>query len=73
MTEPIVFPHNDELDKRIQQRILNRVKALNEEVLDRLEIAAVDLAEGRHRAALGALDGIERQITTMRTILLLLS
>ena len=60
-------------DEAIRERILSRAKAVNAEILDRLRIAADDLEAGEHRAALGALDGIDVQLTTIRSVLLLLS
>jgi len=60
-------------DEAIRERILSRAKSVNAEILDRLRIAADDLEAGEHRAALGALDGIESQLTTIRSVLLLLS
>jgi len=47
--------------------------AINSKLQARLATVADDLDAGGHRAALGGLDGIERQIETMRTLLLLLS
>jgi hypothetical protein len=60
-------------DEAIRDRILSRAKAVNAEILDRLRIAADNLEAGEHRAALGALDGIEAKLTTIRSVLLLLS
>jgi hypothetical protein len=60
-------------DEAIRERILSRAKTVNAQILDRLRIAADDLEAGEHRAALGALDGIEAQLTTIRSVLLLLS
>jgi len=71
MTEPNPQPH--ELDERIRLRILERATEINTKLLARLSTAAEDLNLGRHRAALGALDGIEKQIHAMRTLLLLAS
>ena len=62
-----------DLDEAIRERILSRARAMNAEILDRLRIAADDLEAGEHRAALGALDGIEAQIGIIRSVLLLLS
>ena len=73
MMKPIAFPQADDLDKMIRKRILDRAKTLNGEVLQRIETAANDLDAGEYRAALGGLDGIEQQLTTIRSILLLLS
>lgn len=60
-------------DDAIRERILSRAKTVNAEILARLRTAADDLDAGQHRAALGALDGIEAQITIIRSVLLLLS
>jgi hypothetical protein len=60
-------------DEAIRERVLSRAKAVNAEILERLRTAADDLEAGEHRAALGALDGIEAQLTIIRSILLLLS
>lgn len=60
-------------DEAIRDRILNRAKTLTTEIIDRLTVAVADLSDGSHLAALGALAGIEQQITTVRSILLLLS
>ena len=72
MSEPTTQPRQPDPDEAIRNRILGRAKAINGEILARLETAAGDLANGEHRAALGALDGIERELTTIRSILLLL-
>jgi hypothetical protein len=47
--------------------------AINTTLLARLAMVADDLDAGGHRAALGGIDGIERQIDTMRSLLLLLA
>jgi hypothetical protein len=46
--------------------------AINTQLLARLAMVADDLDVGGYRAALGGLDGIEREIETMRCFLLLL-
>lgn len=71
MTKPNT-PSSDP-DEAIRERILSRAKAVNAEILERLQIAADDLEAGEHRAALGALDSIEAQLTIIRSVLLLLS
>jgi len=60
-------------DEVIRDRILDRAKTLTTEIIDRLTVAASDLSDGRHLAALGALAGIEAQLTIIRSVLLLLS
>jgi hypothetical protein len=59
-------------DDAIRDRVLERARAINTKLLARLGTVADDLDVGGHRAALGGLDGIERQIDTMRSLLLLL-
>ena len=59
-------------DEAIRKRVIERAMAINTKLLARLATVADDLDVGGHRAALGGLDGIERQIETMRSLLLLL-
>ena len=73
MTESNGQPQQHELDEAVRQHILERVKVINTELLTRLGTVADDLGAGGHRAALGGIDGIEREIATMRSLLLLLS
>lgn len=63
-------PHD--IDEELRLRVLERVKTINANLLARLSAVANDLESDSHRAALGGLDGIEKQITTMRSLLLLL-
>ena len=70
MTESNTQSHD--LDEAIRQHILERAWAINTKLLSQLGTVADDLGAGGHRAALGGLDGIERQIATMRSFLLLL-
>jgi hypothetical protein len=72
MTETNKEPQPHDPDEAIRARVLERAKAVNSEILVRFQIAADDLEAGQHRAALGALDGIEAQLSTMRSVLLLL-
>ena len=72
MTETNLNPQAPDLDKAIRRRILARTKAINGQLLARLATVADDLDAEAHRAALGGLDGIEREIQTMRSFLLLL-
>jgi hypothetical protein len=73
MTEMNREPLPHDSDEALRLRVLERVKGINMKLLARLETVAEDLDAGGHRAALGGLDGIERQIETMRSLLLLLS
>lgn len=67
-------PSNEtpEPDEAIRERIFSRAKCLTTEVAERIGLALSDLDQGQHRAALGALDGVERQLTIIRSVLLLL-
>lgn len=75
MTDPKHNPNppDRDPDAAIRERILERAKTLTSEIIDRLTVAVNDLSEGRHLAALGALANIEQDLTTIRSILLLLS
>ena len=70
MTEPSTQSHD--LDEAVRQSILERARAINTKLLSQLRTVADDLDAGSHRSALGGIDGIERQIATMRSFLLLL-
>ncbi len=72
MTETNSNPPTPDLDATIRRRILARAKAINGQLLARLATVADDLDAEGHRAALGGIDGIEREIQTMRSFLLLL-
>jgi hypothetical protein len=61
-----------DIDQVIRRHILARAKAINGKLMARLAIIADDLDAGHDLAALGGLDGIEREIQTMRSFLLLL-
>jgi hypothetical protein len=73
MTETNIQLQPREIDEAIRKRVIERALAINTKLLARLATVADDLDVGGHRAALGGLDGIERQIDTMRHLLLLLS
>jgi hypothetical protein len=73
MTEPNTQPPPREIDEAIRKRVIERAMAINTKLLAWLATVADDLDVGGHRAALGGLDGIEREIDTMRSLLLLLS
>ena len=73
MKETNTEPQPRDLDAAIRKRVIERAMAINTKLLARLATVADDLDVGGHCAALGGLDGIERQIDTMRSFLLLLS
>ena len=59
-------------DEALRQRILARSQAINIDLVSRLTTVADALSQGRHHTALLAVDGLERQLQTMRSFLLLL-
>lgn len=65
-------PHPPDPDTALRERVLERAKAINTTLLARLQTVADDLDAGSHLAALGGLDGVEREVTQMRSFLLLL-
>lgn len=71
MTTPNNPPPHDG-DELLRKRVIERAMAINSKLLTRLATVADDLDVGGYRAALGGLDGLERQIETMRSLLLLL-
>jgi len=72
MPEPTTQPHPPDPDEAVRGRVLERAKAINGMLLARLQTVADDLDAGGHLAALGGLDGIEREVERMRSFLLLL-
>jgi hypothetical protein len=73
MTETNTVPRPRNPDETIRKLVIGRAMAINTKLLARLATLADDLDAGCHRAALGGLDGIEREIGTLRSFLLLLS
>jgi hypothetical protein len=73
MTEMNTEPQPREIDEAISKRVIERAMAINTKLVAQLATVADDLDMGGHSAALGGLEGIERQIDTMRSLLLLLS
>lgn len=72
MSEAIPQPKAPDPDEAIRNQIIDRARAINGKLLARLRTVAEDLEAGGHLAALGSLDGIERDIDRMRSFLLLL-
>jgi hypothetical protein len=60
-----------DLDEAMKRLILARAAEINGKLLTQLTTVADDLDQGRHLAALGGLDSIEREIGRMRSFLLL--
>lgn len=56
-------------DGALRGRIVERARKYNAEILKRFSIAADDLESGNHRAALGALDGIDAMLQEFKTLL----
>jgi hypothetical protein len=72
MTETNTAPQPRDLDEAIRKRVIERAMAINTKLLARLATVADDLDVGGYRAAIGGLDGLEQDIGTMRSFLLLL-
>jgi hypothetical protein len=72
MAETKPQPQPRDLDEALRKRVIERAMAINTKLLGRLATVADDLDVGGYRAALGGLDGLEREIATMRSFLLLL-
>jgi hypothetical protein len=70
MTE--TTPNIPEVEEAIRKRILERAQEITREFITRLRTVEGDLGTGNHLGALGALAGIEAELTTLRSILLLL-
>ena len=64
-----INPQSPEINEAIHRRIVARATDINDKLLARLTTAAEDLKLGRCRAALGGLDGMEKQIHIMRSLL----
>jgi hypothetical protein len=65
-------PHPFDPDAVLRDRVLERAKTINTKLLTRLQTVADDLDAGGHLAALGGLDGIEREVERKHSFLLLL-
>jgi hypothetical protein len=72
MTETNTATQPRDPDDAIRKLVVERAMAINSKLLGRLATVADDLDAGSHLAALGGLDGLEREIDTMRSLLLLL-
>ena len=72
MTKANPKPPPPDIDAILRRHILARARGLNGKLMARLTTASDDLDAGNGLAALGGLDGIERDIQTLRSFLLLL-
>lgn len=72
MTKLNPKPPPGDIDALVRRHILARARAVSGKLLARLAAIADDLDAGRDLAALGGLEGIEREIQTLRSFLLLL-
>lgn len=61
-----------DIDALLRRHILARAKGINGKLLALLATTSDDLDAGNGLAALGGLDGIERDVQTLRSFLLLL-
>jgi len=58
-------------DEALRAYILDLTQEMNRLLIMRLQVVHDDLEANNHRSALGGLDGIERDINTLRSFLLL--
>lgn len=72
MTQTGNQPNPPDLDAAIRTRILGRAHEINRDLIASLRIVDGDLGSGNHLAALGGIEGIERKVREMRSLLLLL-
>jgi hypothetical protein len=72
MTQSNPQPQPNDLDRALRKLVLARAAEINGKLLARLSTVSDDLDAGFHLAALGGIDGLEKQIETMRSFLLLL-
>jgi hypothetical protein len=72
MTKTSNPPTPPDLDVAIRVRILNRAHEIDRELIRSLRVADGDLRSGNHLAASGGIEGIERKVREMRSLLLLL-
>jgi hypothetical protein len=59
-------------DEAIRLRIVSRATPIVTELVTRFTLAQNDLQSGQHRAAIGALDGVDTLIDNLRCLLRLL-
>ena len=71
MTEPNRNPQPSDIHDALRRLVLARASAISGKLLARLATVADDLDAGDPLGALGALDGLERDIGRIRSFLLL--
>lgn len=72
MTRIAFLPQPPEADDALRALILRRAREINGKILTSLALVSDELDGNNYRAAIGGLEGIESEIQTMRSILLLL-
>jgi hypothetical protein len=72
MENPQKNRQQSELDNALRAWILVRARAINGQLLARLAAVSDDLDAGHHLAALGGLEGCERDVNAIRSFLLLI-
>ncbi|MGB6688540.1 MAG: hypothetical protein WBE76_11920 [Terracidiphilus sp.] len=61
-----------ESDDALRRLVLRRAREINGKILTSLAIASDELDDNNYLGAIGSLDGLESEIQTMRSLLLLL-
>jgi hypothetical protein len=72
MTGPKLQPQPPEANDALKGLILRRAREINGKILTSLAIVSDELDDNNYRAAIGGLDGLESEIQSMRSLLLLL-
>ena len=72
MTKPNDQPRHRDMDEELRLLVLERAKTINASILSQLSTVATDLDAGANLAALGGLDGLDKRIAALRSLLLLL-
>ena len=72
MTEKKPAPQPPEIDHALRELIFQRAKEINGKILTRLAIVSDELDGNNHLGAIGGLDGLEPEVQTLRSVLLLL-
>ena len=72
MTESKHQPQPPDLDDALRGLILRRAREINGKILTSLAIVSDELDDSNYLGAIGGLDGLESELQTMRSLLLLL-
>ena len=72
MTETNLQRPTPETDDALRKLVLHRAREINGKILTSLAIVSDELDDNNYLGAIGGLDGLESEIQSMRSLLLLL-